>query len=80
MKIRFLMLLFAVSASIHAQDKRPYQLYDKNGNKTTYLKLLEETQKTQIYQIYLERATAMSTMHDNKEQMDHAKRISRIFR
>lgn len=47
MKTTTLLILFC-TLFMQAQDKSPYQLYDKNGNKTTYLKLLEEAQKTQV--------------------------------
>ena len=42
------LIAFLFSLFLQAQDKTPYQLYDKNGNKTTYSTLLQETQKTQV--------------------------------
>lgn len=45
-KLTFIAFLF--SLVLQAQDKKAYQLYDKNGKKTTYAKLLKETQKTQV--------------------------------
>ena len=42
------LLAFLFSLFLQAQDKKAYQLYDKNGKKTTYAKLLKETQKTQV--------------------------------
>ena len=47
MKTITLFLLF-FTVLLQAQDKSPYQLYDKNGNKVTYANLLETTQKTQV--------------------------------
>lgn len=38
--------LFVISA--FAQDKKAYQLFDKNGKKTTYSKLLKATLNTQV--------------------------------
>ncbi len=45
-KLTYIALFF--SLFLQAQDKKAYQLYDKNGKKTTYAKLLKETQKTQV--------------------------------
>lgn len=42
----FLIGLFAVTAL--AQNKWPYQLFDKNGKKTTYSKLVKATQSTEV--------------------------------
>ncbi len=41
-------LLFLFSLCIQAQDKKAYQLFDKNGKKTTYEKLLKATLKTEV--------------------------------
>lgn len=48
MKKSLIMLscLFVISA--FAQDKKAYQLFDKNGKKTTYSKLLKATLNTQV--------------------------------
>lgn len=45
---KLIFILFLFSLFLQAQDKKAYQLYDKNGKKTTYAKLLKETQKTQV--------------------------------
>ena len=48
MKAKFLTVLLLFSFLIHAQDKKAYQLYDKNGNKTSYKKLLKTSLKTEV--------------------------------
>lgn len=48
MKNTWLALLFLVSLSLTAQEKKAYQLYDKKGKKTDYAKLLQSAEKTQI--------------------------------
>lgn len=45
---KLIFILFLFSLFLQAQDKKAYLLYDKNGKKTTYAKLLKETQKTQV--------------------------------
>lgn len=45
---KLIFILFLFSLFLQAQDKKAYQLYDKNGKKTTYAKLLKETQKMQV--------------------------------
>lgn len=48
MKINFFcLLLFAVSVTA-AQDKQPYQLYSKEGKKTTYKKLLKAAEVADV--------------------------------
>ena len=44
--IFLLSLLLTVTAN--SQDKSPYQLFDKNGKKTTYAKLLKNSEKTEV--------------------------------
>jgi uncharacterized iron-regulated protein len=41
-------LLFLTSVFIQAQDKKAYQIYDKNGKKTCYKKLLKSALKTEV--------------------------------
>ncbi|MXN91317.1 iron-regulated protein [Flavobacterium sp. Sd200] len=41
MKLYFLSALLFITAALHAQDKTPYQLYSKDGKKTTYKKLIK---------------------------------------
>ncbi len=48
MKAKFLTVLLLFSFLIQAQDKKAYQLYDKNGNKTSYKKLLKASLKTEV--------------------------------
>jgi uncharacterized iron-regulated protein len=48
MRTKFLSLLFLFAISLHAQDKKPYQLFDKNGKKVSYEKLLKASLKTQV--------------------------------
>ena len=48
MKAKFLTVLLLFSFLIQAQDKKAYQLYDKNGNKTSYKKLLKTSLKTEV--------------------------------
>jgi uncharacterized iron-regulated protein len=43
-----LSLLFLFAISLHAQDKKSYQLFDKNGKKVSYDKLLKASLKTQV--------------------------------
>jgi len=48
MKAKLLLVLFLFSLLIQAQDKKAYQLFDKNGKKTTYKKLLKSALKTEV--------------------------------
>jgi uncharacterized iron-regulated protein len=48
MRTKFLSLLFLFAISLHAQDKKSYQLFDKNGKKVSYDKLLKASLKTQV--------------------------------
>ncbi|MBU7570045.1 MAG: iron-regulated protein, partial [Flavobacterium sp.] len=48
MKYFFHILALAVSFNLVAQDKLPYQLYDKNGKKTTYKKMLKEAGDAEV--------------------------------
>jgi len=45
-KLLALLLLFALA--VQAQDKQPYQLYTKDGKKTTYKKLLKKAGEAQV--------------------------------
>ena len=46
--IFFLFLIFFYSFNLLAQDKSPYQLYNKEGKKVSYKKMLKETKKADI--------------------------------
>ena len=48
MKSQFLLFFFAISMFLQAQDKKSYQLYDENGKKISYEKLLKAAVKTQV--------------------------------
>lgn len=48
MKNQFLILLFTLSFILQAQEKKSYQLFDKNGKKTAYAKLLKASLNTQV--------------------------------
>jgi uncharacterized iron-regulated protein len=48
MKRYFLLALLVVSVSTQAQDKAPYQLYSKDGKKTTYKKLLKAATDVEV--------------------------------
>lgn len=48
MKKHFLICLLFSAIVFQAQDKKAYQLFDKNGKKTTYKKLLKEAGLTQV--------------------------------
>jgi uncharacterized iron-regulated protein len=48
MKKYFLIYLLFSAIVFQAQDKKAYQLFDKNGKKTTYKKLLKEAGLTQV--------------------------------
>jgi uncharacterized iron-regulated protein len=48
MKTKFLALLLLFAICLQAQDKKSYQLFDKNGKKVTYDKLLKASLKTQV--------------------------------
>lgn len=43
-----ILITFLFSIVLNAQDKKPYQLFDKNGKKVAYTKLLKATLKTQV--------------------------------
>jgi uncharacterized iron-regulated protein len=45
---KLFVLLFLTSVFIQAQDKKAYQIYDKNGKKTSYKKLLKSALKTEV--------------------------------
>ena len=42
------LIIFLFSIVLNAQYKKPYQLFDKNGKKVAYTKLLKATLKTQV--------------------------------
>ena len=44
--VRFLLLL--ISASSFAQNKSPYQVFDKNGKKSSYEKILKAAEKSEL--------------------------------
>lgn len=48
MKNKIALLLALLTISAFAQDKKAYQLFDKNGKKTSYEKLLKSAVKTQV--------------------------------
>ncbi len=48
MKAKVVTFLMFFSILIQAQDKKAYQLFDKNGNKTSYKKLLKAALKTEV--------------------------------
>lgn len=48
MRTKFLSLLLLFTIGLHAQDKKAYQLFDKNGKKVSYDKLLKASLKTQV--------------------------------
>lgn len=48
MKTKLLLFGFLFTLILHAQDKKAYQIFDKNGKKTTYEKLLKATLKTEV--------------------------------
>lgn len=48
MKNQWLACLLFLSCSLIAQEKKAYQLYDKNGKKTDYGKLLKSATNTQV--------------------------------
>lgn len=48
MKNQFLILLFTLSFILQAQEKKSYQLFDKNGKKTAYARLLKASLNTQV--------------------------------
>jgi uncharacterized iron-regulated protein len=45
---KLFVLLFLSSVLIQAQEKKAYQIYDKNGKKTSYKKLLKSALKTEV--------------------------------
>jgi uncharacterized iron-regulated protein len=48
MKNSFLSILLLFAIVIKAQDKKAYQLFDKNGKKVAYKKLLKSAESTQV--------------------------------
>ncbi len=48
MKTTFLSILLLFTISFQAQEKKSYQLFDQNGKKVTYDKLLKSALKTQV--------------------------------
>ncbi|MES2748488.1 MAG: ChaN family lipoprotein [Bacteroidota bacterium] len=48
MRAKFLIVLCLFSLLLQSQDKKAYQLFDKNGKKTTYEKFLKASLKTQV--------------------------------
>ena len=48
MKKQFLFLVWFISFSLWAQDKLSYQLFDQNGKKVSYGKLLKAAEKAQV--------------------------------
>jgi len=48
MRTKFLPLLLLFAISLQAQDKKSYQLFDKNGKKVSYDKLLKASLKAQV--------------------------------
>ncbi len=48
MKYFFYIIAFLISYNIKAQDKKAYQLFDKNGKKATFEKLVKNAEKTQV--------------------------------
>ncbi|HRB71097.1 MAG TPA: iron-regulated protein, partial [Flavobacterium sp.] len=47
-KIRSLFIFLFFVTILQAQDKMPYQLFDKKGKKSTYSKLLKAAEKTDV--------------------------------
>jgi uncharacterized iron-regulated protein len=47
-KVFFIPLLILVAGASFAQDKSPYQLYDKNGKKVSYKKLLQSAKNAEV--------------------------------
>ena len=48
MRNYFLLALLLLTIGIAAQDKKAYQLFDKNGKKVSYKKLLKAAEGTQV--------------------------------
>ena len=48
MKCFFCLMAFVISFTVVAQDKLPYQLYDKNGKKTTYKKIVQQAENAEV--------------------------------
>jgi uncharacterized iron-regulated protein len=48
MKNKIVMLCFLFAIIVSAQNKLPYQLFDKNGKKTTYNKLVKASTNTEV--------------------------------
>lgn len=47
-KLFFIAVFFSLSMVGYAQDKSPYQLFDKNGKKVTYKKLLKSAENAEV--------------------------------
>lgn len=48
MKCFFCLMAFVISFTVVAQDKLPYQLYDKSGKKTTYKKMVQQAENAEV--------------------------------
>jgi uncharacterized iron-regulated protein len=48
MKNYFVSLVLALCTILHAQDKKPYQLFDKNGKKVSFEKVVKASLKTEV--------------------------------
>ncbi|WP_396178594.1 ChaN family lipoprotein [Flavobacterium sp.] len=48
MKNYFVSLVLASCTILHAQDKKPYQLFDKNGKKVSFEKVVKASLKTEV--------------------------------
>ncbi|RRJ89997.1 ChaN family lipoprotein [Flavobacterium macacae] len=48
MKCFFCLMAFVISFTVVAQDKLPYQLYDKSGKKTTYKKMVQQAKNAEV--------------------------------
>ena len=47
-KVFFISLFFLIGISGYAQNKSPYQLFNKNGKKVTYKKLIRKAEKAEV--------------------------------
>lgn len=48
MKRIIFLIILVITITSKGQDKSPYQLFDKNGKKTTYAKLLKSAEKSEV--------------------------------
>lgn len=48
MRYFFYIIAFLFSLNVVAQDKLPYKLYDKNGKKTSYKKMLKQAENAEV--------------------------------